>query len=258
MLNFLDVYERALDGPLMTENDFDMKVIVPTVREVVNAFGIKYDPENPLPTDDAAADNLYQAAVEFLSRVGVYCKDTNRVMQFSREEILAAVRTATGKCCLGEGKDAVVYGMRKPDDPRWPMFNVGFGWICTSEEMASNQIEALASGHVVRNERVGARDRGGDVGQVAVVHHLGVMWLDLDGLEPGLLQEDVWQHHVLVGDVAGGLHILFLRHRDHEIGFTDSPLWCRLWNSWSFGRRYAFGAVGGDPAEERLFFLGRE
>ena len=29
MLDFLDVYERALKGPLMTENDFDMKVLVP-------------------------------------------------------------------------------------------------------------------------------------------------------------------------------------------------------------------------------------
>ena len=40
MLNFLDVFERALDGPLMTENDFDMKIIVPTVREVVKTYRI--------------------------------------------------------------------------------------------------------------------------------------------------------------------------------------------------------------------------
>ena len=76
MLDFLDVYERALKGPLMTENDFDMKVLVPAATEVVNAYEIKYDPQNPLPADDAAADNIYHAAVEFLSRVGIYCKDT--------------------------------------------------------------------------------------------------------------------------------------------------------------------------------------
>jgi methylamine--corrinoid protein Co-methyltransferase len=145
VLNFLDIYERALHGPLMTENDFDMKVFIPTVRDVVNAYGVKYDPENPLPADDGAADNIYHAAVEFLSRVGVYCKDTNRVMQFTRDEILEAVEVAPGRCYLGEGKDAGIYGMRKPDDPKWPWFNVGFGWICTSEEMASNQVEALAS-----------------------------------------------------------------------------------------------------------------
>jgi methylamine--corrinoid protein Co-methyltransferase len=145
MLDFLDVYERSLKGPLMTEHDFDMKVLIPTVRDVVNAYGIKYDPENPLPADDDAADTIYHAAVEFLSRVGVYCKDTNRIMQFSTEEILEAVKAAPGRCFLGEGKDAGVYDMRKPDDPKWPWFTVGHGWICTSEEMATNQVEALAS-----------------------------------------------------------------------------------------------------------------
>ena len=145
MLDFLDVYERALKGPLMTENDFDMKVLVPAVSEVVKAYEIKYDPQNPLPADDAAADNIYHAAVEFLSRVGVYCKDTNRVIQFTQQEILEAVKAAPGRCFLGEGKDAGVYDMRKPDDPKWPWFTVGHGWICTSEEMATNQVEALAS-----------------------------------------------------------------------------------------------------------------
>ena len=145
MLTFLDVYERALHGPLMTESDFELKVFTPILRDVISAFGIAYDPQNPLPADDRAADNLYHAAVEFFSRVGVYCKDTNRVMQFTKEEILEAVKAAPGKCYLGEGKDAGVYAVRKPDDPRWPWFTVGHGWICTSEEMATNQIEALAS-----------------------------------------------------------------------------------------------------------------
>ena len=100
MLNYLDVYERTLDGPLMTENDFDMKVFIPALNEVVKAYGIQYNPENPLPADDTAADNIYQAAVTFLNRVGVYCKDTNRVMQFSEEEILTAVKAAPGICRL--------------------------------------------------------------------------------------------------------------------------------------------------------------
>ena len=94
MPDFLDVYERALKGPLMSENDFDMKVLAPTASEVVNAYGIKFDPHNPLPGDDAAADNIYHAAVDFLSRVGVYCKDTNRVIQFTKKEILEAVKAA--------------------------------------------------------------------------------------------------------------------------------------------------------------------
>ncbi len=143
MLNFLDVYERALNGPLMRETDFELKVFTPALRQVIKDFGIKYDPQNPLPANDKAADNIYQAAVEFFSRVGVYCQDTNRIMQFTKEEILEAVKAAPGKCILGEGKDAGVYEVRKPDDHRWPWFTVGHGWISTSEEMATNQIETL-------------------------------------------------------------------------------------------------------------------
>ncbi len=38
MLNFLDVYERAIKGPSMSEKDFDMKVFIPTLNKVVKAY----------------------------------------------------------------------------------------------------------------------------------------------------------------------------------------------------------------------------
>ena len=61
MLNFLDVYERALKGPLMSEQDFDIKVFIPEVRRVVKDYGIKYDLQNPVPASDEEADNLFKA-----------------------------------------------------------------------------------------------------------------------------------------------------------------------------------------------------
>jgi methylamine--corrinoid protein Co-methyltransferase len=145
MLNFLDVYERVLKGPLMSEQDFDIKVFIPTLRRVVKEYGIEYDKGNPISNDDAAADNLFNAAVDFLSQVGVYCQDTNRVIQFSKEEIHDAVREAPGKCFAGEGKDAGVFGMRKPDDRKIPWLHVGSGIVATSEELITNLIEGYAS-----------------------------------------------------------------------------------------------------------------
>jgi len=145
MINFLDVYERTLEGPVISEKEFNMDIFVPTLSEVVNAYGIKVDRENPVQSDDAAADNLYNAGVEFLSRVGVYCMSTNKIIHFTREEILEAVSEAPGKCHVGEGKDANVYEVRKPDDRKIPYFLVGWSWVCTSTEMAMNQLEALAS-----------------------------------------------------------------------------------------------------------------
>ncbi len=124
MLNFLDVYERVLKGPIMTEQDFDLKVFIPTLRRVVKDYGIQYDKENPVPADDAAAGNLFNAAVDFLSQTGVYCQDTNRVIHFSKQEILDAVQEAPGKCTAGEGKQAVDFGMRNPHHGKIPWLNV--------------------------------------------------------------------------------------------------------------------------------------
>ncbi len=33
MINFLEVYERALKGPIMSEKDFDMKVFIPKAEK---------------------------------------------------------------------------------------------------------------------------------------------------------------------------------------------------------------------------------
>jgi methylamine--corrinoid protein Co-methyltransferase len=145
MLNFLDVYERALEGPIMSEKDFDLKVFIPKLRNVVKTFGIEYDKESPVPSDDDAADNLFHAAVDFLSQVGVYCQGTNRVIQFSRDEILETAKKAPGRCFAGEGKDAGVLGMRRPDDSKIPWLHVGSGIVGSSEEMITNLTEAFGT-----------------------------------------------------------------------------------------------------------------
>ena len=72
---------------MMTEQDFDMKVFIPELRRIVTEYGIQYDKHNPVPADEKATDNLFEAAVEFLNLVGVYCQDTNRVIHFSKKEI---------------------------------------------------------------------------------------------------------------------------------------------------------------------------
>lgn len=145
MPNFLDVYERTLEGPIISEKEFYMQSFVPVLKEVVDKYGIKYDPQNPVPCDDAAADNIYRAALEFFCRVGVYCTTTGRVIRFSEAETLEAVREAPGQFVVGEGKEAGVFGMRRPDDPKIPWFNAGWSCIYSTEEAASNVMEALAS-----------------------------------------------------------------------------------------------------------------
>jgi hypothetical protein len=57
MLNFLDINERALNGPIMSEKEFDIKVFVPRLKSVTDDYGIRYDKDNPVLSDDKAADN---------------------------------------------------------------------------------------------------------------------------------------------------------------------------------------------------------
>lgn len=136
MIDFLDVCERAETGPLMTERDFELKVFMPGLREVVNEYEVRYDSEVPVPADDAAADRVYEAAVDFLARAGVYCQDTNRVIQFTEEEIRDAVASAPGECFTGEGKDASIFRVRQPDDSTMARCHVNWGTVHSSQEMA--------------------------------------------------------------------------------------------------------------------------
>jgi len=145
MAGILDVYEKALQGPIMTENEFDMRVFVPQVRRVVKEYEIRYDARNPVPTDDAMADRVYEAAVDLVSSTGVYCTDTNRAMQFSREEVRRAAAEGPRTCRVGQGRDTRIFETRCVDDARRPWFLVGSGIVSSRDEYAANIVEGYAA-----------------------------------------------------------------------------------------------------------------
>ena len=125
MLSFWTVVERALAGPICTERDFELSIFVANLRKVIEKYGIKYDPRNPVPSDDDLADRVWQAGMEFIAETGVYCVDTERRIIFSREEIEGAL--ASGPCgrVFGEGKDTRVMPRRVPEDKTPPWCSVG-------------------------------------------------------------------------------------------------------------------------------------
>ena len=146
MVSFLEVVRRALTGPLCTERDFDLKIFSSRLNEVVREYGIKYDPENPVPSDDSLADEVFEAAMKFYSEVGTYCLDTNRIIRFDEEEIKKAVRYAKSSVKLGEGKEEKEFVSRKPDSSASPWCCVGgCGIFLSSEELFLRLTEALGS-----------------------------------------------------------------------------------------------------------------
>ena len=85
-MNVLDLFARAEDGPLMTQDDFVTARLVPALKSVVSEFEVTWDHEAFVSSDDDLADRVFAAAVELMSQVGFYCPDTNRVMEFTRAE----------------------------------------------------------------------------------------------------------------------------------------------------------------------------
>jgi len=143
MVNFIDVIDRAATGPMMSQKDFDLKVFIPSLRRVISKYEIKWDRKETVNTDDRLADRIYEAAVEFYTEVGTYITDTERVIKFSRSEILEAVEDAPKEAYFGEGPDRCVMKGRLPDSDELPHCHVGSG-TNTSEENALRLVEAYA------------------------------------------------------------------------------------------------------------------
>ena len=134
MISFETVLERASNGQLCSEQDFELKVFVPNLRRVVDKYAIKYDPENPVPADDELADRVWAAAMEFLSETGVYCPDTERIIRFTNDEIEQAVKEGPRGVVFGEGTDAKAMPRRLPEDETPPWCSVGAGGSPVSSE----------------------------------------------------------------------------------------------------------------------------
>jgi hypothetical protein len=145
MVDFLEICQRALSGPIMTETDFDMNVFLPKLGQVIQEYDIRYDPSTPVPSDDELADRVFGAAVEFFSEVGVYCQDTNRVIRLSRDEIQEGITEPSPPCRVGEGKEAKIFSSRRPEDGNLPWCHVGSGIVASSEEIMTNLVAAYGA-----------------------------------------------------------------------------------------------------------------
>jgi len=144
MISFETVVERALTGPICTERDFDLGIFVPNLRKVIEKYGIKYDPQNPVPSDDDVADRVWEAAMEFLGATGVYCLDTERRILFTREEIEGALETGPCGSVFGEGKDARVMPRRLPEDKTPPWCSGSGAGPVSSEWILLNVVKTYA------------------------------------------------------------------------------------------------------------------
>ena len=106
MIPLLDFQERSLRGKVMKAQDFDLAFAM-KLRELVKRYGISFDPDR-LIVDDDTADAVFNAGVDPLAETGLYQLDTQRVIEYTRDEILelAAERKAEpARVTMGRGDD---------------------------------------------------------------------------------------------------------------------------------------------------------
>jgi methylamine---corrinoid protein Co-methyltransferase len=104
--NFCETIWRAMKGKKMEEREFDM-ALFKKVEKLRKESDLKYTPGIPVNLDDRLADELFAMGMELYAEVGTYCTNTNRVIQYTQEEIRGALQGPGKKIILGEGPDAV-------------------------------------------------------------------------------------------------------------------------------------------------------
>ncbi len=125
-ITVMDVYDRAKTGERVEEKEWDYKIIPKTASALKKKYGIKMDKKKIIPEDPELCSNLFKAGLELLATCGVYCIDTNRVIKYTEEEILASLEAAPKSAQYGEvGLNGRMIACRRHDDKRPPIIQGG-------------------------------------------------------------------------------------------------------------------------------------
>lgn len=120
-VSIYEMYDRAENGPKMAELDFDMGMVTEVRQLLEHHSEIKYQPEKIVPEGDILADQLFEAALDLTTKVGLFVLDTGRIIQFSRGEIIASLERLPTETCLGYGKDQIAVKPRRVEDQEPPL-----------------------------------------------------------------------------------------------------------------------------------------
>ncbi|MBI4333595.1 MAG: monomethylamine:corrinoid methyltransferase [Chloroflexi bacterium] len=143
MIPFKGFVSRSMGGPVMTEQEFDLK-LSRRLRSLTADYGVHFQPAEII-CDDATADAIFQAAMELIGEVGIYNVDTNRVILLTSQELEETCRQTPRHFVRGAGRDAVTVAARSHNSRlvpyvfRWPLWHPR---SLTSEAFLAEMMEA--------------------------------------------------------------------------------------------------------------------
>lgn len=113
MITLLEIAERTQTGEKVEEKQWDM-TFYRTIADLVKKYEIKFPGgDRFINMDDDLARRAFEAGVELLEKIGIYCITTRRRVALSRDEILMAIAEAPSEILMGEGRDRRVWKQRK-------------------------------------------------------------------------------------------------------------------------------------------------
>jgi len=224
---FWDVVKNIEKGKVCLENDFDVKLLMPALREVVKAHDIRYDPELVIPADNGLADNIYEAALELYLKVGTYVTDVRRYIRFEEKDIEDALEQSPAELTFGEASDASVLTPRKVEDKKPPFCMFGAGspvsediYLDVLRSYAKERLANTFSGGIGLNSVNGMTIRSGSPSEVyaAILNTILVRQAAIDVGRPGI------GIHNVVGSAESTAAIIAANRPEFGIRKTDGFL----------------------------------
>jgi methylamine--corrinoid protein Co-methyltransferase len=117
MISLLEIWDRAQNGKLVNEKEWNMGLFH-KLTELTKKYDIRRKKDEWINTDEEVLDRVFEAAIEFISGFGVYCRDLRRVIRFSEEEVRQAVEAAPSEITVGAGNEKATINHMDVEDKR--------------------------------------------------------------------------------------------------------------------------------------------
>ena len=116
MISLLDIADRTQTGRKVEEKSWDREFFK-TIDELVKKYRIDFPGGCYfINMDEDLTERAFEAALEFLEKMGIYCITTHRQVRLTRDEILTAIQEAPSEILMGQGRDRRVWKKRKIEE----------------------------------------------------------------------------------------------------------------------------------------------
>ena len=132
---YLEILDRANHGEKTEMNSWNQEKVMMTVMEMVDRYELSWDKSQIIPTDNAMLDRLFAAGLELVETIGVLAAPENRIIRFTRDELIDGLRRMPQTLTMGSGKDMRTLYARKVMDQRLPLVWAGNPGCPTPEEL---------------------------------------------------------------------------------------------------------------------------